>query len=97
MEREKRKGATTEGLPEDSVEYFHNVINSTLVVTTLDADLDARKMVGSKEEQGKDALSMDSTSFKCNPQVQINIAMRNNLQYRMGDSPRMTEEGKMIN
>ena len=63
MEREKRKGATTEDLLEDSVSYFQSVIDSTLVDATLDAALDAGKMVSSKEEQGKDALSMASTSL----------------------------------
>ena len=77
--------------------YFHSVINSTLVNSTLDAALDAGKMVGSKEEQGKDALSMASTSLLCNQHVQSNIALRNNLQSRMGDRPRMKKDGKMIN
>ena len=52
LKREKRKGTTTEDFPEDSVSYSHSVINLTLVDATLDAALDAGKMIDSKKEHG---------------------------------------------
>ena len=93
LEKEKSRGTMPEDEPEDSVSFFHSVINSTLV----DASLDAGKTVGSKEEKGDNALAMASTNLLCNPHVQSNVALRNNLQSRMGDRPRMTKDGKTIN
>ena len=93
LEKEKRRGTTVEDAPENTVSFFHSVINSTLV----DASLDAGKTVGSNEEQGDNALAMASTNLLCNPHVQNNVALRNNLQSRMGDRPRMTKGGKTIN
>lgn len=37
LEREKRKGTMTDDLPEDTISFFHIVINSTLVGVSLDA------------------------------------------------------------
>ena len=73
--------------------YFHSVINLALV----DFSLDAGKTVGSTEEKSDNALAMASTSLLCNPYVQSNIALRNNLQSRVGDRPRITKGGKTIN
>ena len=46
---------------------------------------------------GGDKLAMASTSLMCNPHVQSNITLRNNLRSRMGDRPRMIRGGKTIN
>ena len=54
------------------------------------------RQVGSKEEQGDNALAMASTNLLCNPHVQSNITLCNTPQSKMGNMPRRTEGGKTI-
>ena len=92
LEKEKRKAGLAEAPPEDSVSFFQSVISSTLV----DASLEAGKEVASREEQGENALALASTSLLCNPHVQSNVSLRNNMQSIMKDRPRVTRGGKTI-
>jgi len=92
-EKAKQKGSIAETPPEDSVSFFHLVISSTLV----DSTLDAGKEVVSKEEQSENLLALATTNLLCNPHVQNNVALRNNLQKKIVDRPRVARGGKTIN
>ena len=56
MEKAKKKGATAE-TSEDTVSFFHSVINQTLVDLTLEAE----KEICLKDEQCDNTLSLSAT------------------------------------
>ena len=75
IEKEKRKAASTDTPPEDGVSFFQSVISLTLA----DAILDTGKGVATREEQGDNDLVITSTSLLCNPYMQSNVALHNNM------------------
>ena len=91
LERQK-KAIDVDEPPKDTVSYFNTVINNTLAEKMLSAG----KEVTTKEVIASNAMSNASIDLLCNPHVQSNMGLRNNIQESLGGRPSLTKDGTSI-